>query len=241
MADERRDEHVRIALEQMHVPPDPPQFFDELWERVQARERAAARRWRRISLVLALVAAGAISSAGILAAAPTPRNVVDLRAVCQAGPQGGLPVFTVLGIPSGPPPAGAVGPAHPPPGFKVASGVSIEDGLQAQILSFSSLFSGYQLDRRRCGAEKRSISFSHSGLDPVGTFHFGDYVSVGRRCLGFARFAFRVRITTSDQGLPEKAQLVVVTTKTRKPLVYLQWSQQTVTGYAAPKCRNTQG
>lgn len=237
---EERDERVRRALEGMPVPADRPGFFDELWEQVQARERAAARRWRRIALVLALVAAAAISSAGILATAPTPKNVVDLTAVCHSGIQGGLPVFKVLANPSGPPPPGDVGAAHPPPGFKVATGVSIEDGLQEQLLSFSSQFSGYQLDRRRCASDKHHVDFSRKGLESAGVYHFGDYVSLARRCLGYTRFVFRVRIVSSDEGAPQSAKLAVVSAKTGKPLMYVQWSQQVATGYAAPACRQSQ-
>ena len=51
-----RDDIVRAALERQAVPAERTDFFDDLWELVQAREHAAAVRWRRISIVLAAVA-----------------------------------------------------------------------------------------------------------------------------------------------------------------------------------------
>lgn len=232
-----RDDDVRSALERLRVPPEPASFFDELWEQAQARERAAARRWRRVSLVLALVAAGAISSAGVLAASPAASNVVDLTAQCRAELRGGLPVFIVNASPSAPAPAGGVGKANPPPGFTIDSSLSIETGEQHDLLEFSNQFSGYQLDRRACVTARARVELKARGLPSAGVYSYPGYTSLRRRCIGFGRFVFRIRITNDSEGTPQRAELAIVTVK-GKPLVFVQWASQRVVTFAAPACRD---
>jgi hypothetical protein len=239
MTDER-DDWIRAALERMPVPPESPAFFDDLWEAAQARERAAARRWRRISLALALVAAAAISSAAVLAAAPSSASTaVDVRGVCVAQEQGGIPAFIVGAFVGGPrrggPPA-----KKPPPGFHVDPTVWITttQGFvpnTAPVFSLNSVFSGYQLDRRACPPTSMAIVLSHRGLgNPV---HLdAENLRLVRRCLGPAHFAFRVRITNDRSGIPIRVQMAVVNARTAKPLAYLTWSPSRVDGWSADSC-----
>jgi hypothetical protein len=236
-----RDDVVRRALERLHVPPESSGFFDELWERAQAREQAATRRWRRISLALAVVALAAIASAAVLAAAPSAAtNVIDVRGVCPSGIQGGLPVFTVHAEPGDRPEPGASPIPHPPPGFFVQYSVYLTTvGLEGRFFGLSSLFSGYQLDRRGCPATRARIDLSHKGMANEGTFVHGDYTSFHQRCVDVARFAFRVRITTNTDGVPTKAELAVVRAKTGTPLVYVLWTPEKVTGWSTPRCQKT--
>jgi hypothetical protein len=239
MPDER-DDWVRAALGRVPVPPESPTFFDDLWEAAQARERAAARRWRRVSVALALVAAAAISSAAVLAAAPNSASTtVDVRGVCAAEEQGGIPAFIVGAFISGPrrpgPPA-----KKPPPGFHVDPTVWITttQGLlpnTAPVFSLNSVFSGYQLDRRACPPTSLKIDLTHEGLgNPV---HLdAKNLQLVRRCLGPAHFAFRVHITNDRSGIPIRVQLAVVNARTARRIAYLTWSPSRIDGWSADSC-----
>jgi hypothetical protein len=225
---------VRDALERMPVPEQRPAFFDELWEAVAANERAAARRWRRTSLALALVAAAAISSAGVLAATTTS-NAIDITASCTADQQGGLPVFVVHAAPSTRPKPGADVHANPPPGYDIVSSVWLETGAQLKLFGFSSLFSGYQLNRLRCSTSKAHVALDRGKLPSAGVFTYPSYVELRKRCVGFGPFLFHVHIANNGEGTPQKAQLAVAT-KRGKPLVYVDWTPEKVVTYSSNAC-----
>jgi len=228
------DERVRDALERMPVPPERPGFFDELWEEAQARERAAARRWRRISLMLALVAAAAISSAGVIAGT-TSSNAVDITASCVPDLQGGLPAFIVHAAPGAKPKPGADVNAKPPPGFDIVSSVWLETGAQMKLFGFSSMFSGYQLNRLRCATSKAHVTLTAGKLPRAGVFTYPSYVELRKRCVGFGPFLFRVHIANNGEGTPQKAQLAVAT-KRGKPLVFVDWTPARVVTYSSTAC-----
>jgi hypothetical protein len=240
MADER-DEWIRAALERAPVPEQSPRFFADLWEAAQARERAAARRWRRVSLVLALVAAAAVSSAAVLAASPRSTSAtVDVRGVCAAQEQGGIPAFIVGAIVSGPRKPGKPSTVKPPPGFHVdpTAWITTTPGFvpdTAPVFSFSTQASGYQLDRRSCPPTSASIPLAREGLgNPV---HLdAKSLRLVVRCLGPARFAFRARITNDRYGVPIRAQIAAANARTGKQLVYIAWSPTRVDGWSAASC-----
>ena len=235
-----RDDWIRSALERAPVPDQSPTFFADLWEAAQARERASVRRWRRISLVLALVAAAAVSSAAVLAAAPASTTTnVDLRGVCAAQVQGGIPVCIVGGIVSG---HREPGPSHanPPPGFHVdpTLWITTTPGLvpnTAPVFSLTSQYAGYQLDRRVCPATSQTIDFSRQGL-PDAVHLDQKNLQLVRRCLGPVRFAFRVRIYNDRNGIPIRAQVAVANARTGKRIVYMNWTPTRIDGWSAASC-----
>ena len=85
-------------LDRLAAPPARTGFHDELWDRVEAAERAATRRWRRTSIALAVIAIGAIATATSLAAAlntGSGRSVVDRTYSCVALSSGALPTVLI--------------------------------------------------------------------------------------------------------------------------------------------------
>lgn len=235
-----RDDWVRDALGRLDVPPERDAFFAELWEQAQARERAAARRWRRVALALAVTTAAAISSAGVIAASPNTSNVVDLTSRCRAEPPGYASVFTVFAAAAskptqGPPPTSTT--PHPPPGFDIVSDLAIETGNQMKLFGISGLFSGYQLDRSHCAPVKSKVDLSRHALPSAGVYKTGYYTHLSRRCVGWQLFTFRVRITNDSNGVPVKAELAVVAGKKARPLAYVRWTPGLVQTYAADVCK----
>lgn len=236
-----RDEWIRAALDRAPVPEQSPTFFAELWEAAQGRERASARRWRRVSLVLALVTAAAVSSAAVLAASPSSASAtVDVRGVCVAQVQGGIPAFIVGAVVSGPRKPGKPSSVKPPPGFHVdpTAWITTTPGFvpdTAPVFSLSTQASGYQLDRRTCPPTSMSIPLARQGLgNPVHLDQKNLRLVV--RCLGPARFAFRVRIANDRYGVPLRAQIAVANARTGKQLVYIAWSPTRIDGWSAPSC-----
>jgi hypothetical protein len=240
MADDR-DDWIREALARTPLPPESDTFFDDLWEAAQARERAAVRRWRRVSLALAVVTAAAVSSAAVLAASPTSASAsVDLTGVCFAQEQGGIPAFIVGAIVSGARRPGVSPTAKPPPGYHVDPTIWITTtaGLvpnEAPVFSLNFQFSGYQLDRRACPPTPMKVEFSREGLPNA--VHLGvKNLQLVRRCLGPVRFAFRIHVVTDRNGVPIRAQIAAANARTGKRLVYIVWSPKRVDGWSAPSC-----
>jgi hypothetical protein len=234
------DDSIRDELAQLSVPPEPPQFFDDLWRRANERERAVARRWRRTALALAVVALGAVASAAALATSTgAATNVADVRGSCASAYQGGVPVFTAHVQPTAKPTPGETLPA-PPPGFKPEQGMWISTPGQT-FLTLSPFSVGFTVDRRLCTTYKKRIDFGHAGLQRDDTYHYGDYTNFNHRCVDVARLAFRVRIEMNQSGQPTRAQLAIVRARNGAPLMYVDWTPDTVVGYAAKRCPSTIG
>jgi hypothetical protein len=238
-----RDEWVHATLERVRVPEESPTFFSELWEEAQARERAAARRWRRTSVVLAFVAALAISAAAVLGASAPHRaaaGVTELRAVCSAQDTGGLAAFSIGAKPSGKPDPSLIN-VKPPPGYHIDPSIWIATGSASSfgggnVFSLNTYLSGYQLDRHVCSTTTLPIALTRKGLPAAGVQLTNENTELVRRCLGTGRFAFRIRITTSKAGVPASAKLAVVRARTGKPLAYYEWSPTRVDGWSVAAC-----
>jgi len=226
-----RDDVVRAALERHDLPRERAGFFDEIWEAVQAREHAAAVRWRRVSAVLAAVAAAAVTAAGVLAA-PHTSNVADSTSTCLLGVQGGLPVFDIGAEPLSPP-IGADG-FRIPGNVTMTSSGSLFDGTKLFVAQGGA--KGYLLDSSACKDGGRRIPLAADGLAPAGTFKTG-YQGVDIRCLVATRITLRVRLTTSSKGLPTRVQLAVRNARTNKPLAFVDWTERVVRAYASRACR----
>src|SRR2546421_534048 len=85
---------VSVDLSSLTAPPPRPGFRDELWERAEAAERRAARRWRATAFVAIAGALVATSAAGVLAVrgGPAFTGTYDRTMSCPVPIQGGVPV-----------------------------------------------------------------------------------------------------------------------------------------------------
>ena len=127
------------------------------------RERAIARRWRRTSLALAVVALGAVASAAVLVTSTgAATNVADVRGSCASQYPGGLPVVTAHAEPTDKPKPGETLPT-PPPGFMPVQGLWIDAPGQT-FLTLSPFAVGFTVDRRACTTYKKKIDLGHEGL-----------------------------------------------------------------------------
>jgi hypothetical protein len=53
-----------------------------------------------------------------------------------------------------------------------------------------------------------------------------------------AKVTMRVQITSDTHGVPLNAKLLILRAKTGKPLIYTEWSRQTLHSWASAACAN---
>jgi hypothetical protein len=227
-----RDDEIRASLEELELPPQPTRFFDDLWELVTAREHAAAVRWRRISVALAVVAVTAITTATVLAA-PHGSNVVDQTLVCTLQQQGGIPVVNVGVQPVSPPRKMSTYTWTEPAELLVTTGGDAFQG--HRLFDAQSTAKGYLLDTSLCSAGRVKVPLARAGLPSTGVLHQG-YKGIQLRCLGPGHVTLHLRLLQDSSGHPTSGQLAARITRTNKPLLYIEWSRGLVRTYAAPSC-----
>lgn len=232
------DAFTRDVFEQLSVPPDSSRFFIELEQRLRARDRAALRRWRRIAIAAVAIAVAAIAATGVMAATlASPVKTFDQTVACTNIVKAGIPVFEAGAKPTGEPQLDANGKVRtPPPGFYPPTSMWVQTGDVMMLLRFSSQASGYQLDRSRCVKTTAKLTFGPKGLQPALMLGADAAEPFGRRCTNVAKMAMRVQITSDSLGVPLGAKLLIARAKTGKPLIYVEWTRNSVKSWASPGC-----
>jgi len=236
----RDDEYTRRVVDELHLQPESPRFFDDLQLRLARGERDAVRRWRRTAIAAVAVALVATAVAGVAVATPTAAaNTVDVTVACPNLLKGGVGVFSVFASPTGNPPieSGKIKP--PPPGFRPVDGLTVETGDALYVLRLTSIVAGYQLDRRQCVPNRTKLKLGPNGLPKHVTLQVGDN-DYGERCADVPKVVMRLRIENDAYGAPVRTRLLIVRAKTNKPLIYVDWSRQRVTAWDSPSCDFTQ-
>jgi hypothetical protein len=229
-------DRTREIVEGLSVPPRPPGFDERVRAYAVARERREIRRWKRTSYALAAVAVASLAVTGVLVAAPSASSgTVDFTVTCKSELKGDRPVFDVGAAPTGPPQLENGVPVKPPPGFHPPISMQVATADHITVMTFSSGAGGYQLDRHRCVATKQRLALNTHGLPAEGTYTLDEHLNFASRCV-VSRVVMRARIETDGTGVPVHARVLVVRAKGSKPLMYVDWTQDTVRGWAAPSC-----
>jgi hypothetical protein len=229
MGDDER--FARERLEGLNAPAPRPGFHDELWERVQAAEHAAARRWRLTSIALAVVAIAAIAAATALAAAlntSSGKSVIDRTYSCVASPSGGLPSVLI---------AAYVTTLKYPGSFDVGTNPDTSPGdNEAFYLDWGALKNRLIVDPTGCSPVKRSVPLKPRGLPSNGvmtsTFAGGFYDT----CNTTARIDVHLRITASG-GVATSAQFAVQNERGGHPVAFVSWAPHREDTYLSSHCR----
>src|SRR5438067_6320426 len=81
-----------LRLDDLVAPPARPGFREQLWERIEQRERTASRRWRTVAVVAFGSAVAAASAAGVLAfgTAGGSSGPIDRTLSCPVSVVGGV-------------------------------------------------------------------------------------------------------------------------------------------------------
>lgn len=226
------------------APPPPRRRFDgEVWDRLEAEQRATARRWRVLAVTAAALALAGTAAAGVLAVGRAGAVVVDRTLTCAA-PHGKVQLFAHVKRPSvyvyepGLPGRHKLVP-HPAlveldAGRFVALNAGIVQVVQTTLAgayagAALTQKAGYTVDGSAC-LPAAPIPLVASGLRPAGA-------SVYRECPAAGTATFRIRIALSKSGLPASAKLAVRAGKTRRPVAYVEWTPSHVRAWLARGCQ----
>ena len=241
---------LRAMLERLVAPPARSGFHEELWDRIEARERAAARFWRTVAVAAFAVAAAAVSAAGVLAFGSGSATVVDRTLSCPVAPNGQIALFAHVKGPSirvheASVPSGKLVPRPALVELDTGRGVIVNGGL-VQIVQTTlagayageslTAKAGYTLDGGECSSVK-AIPLASSGLRSAGVFTGGGAAGVYRECSVAQPATFRMRVTLAKNGLPVAVKLAVRSGKKLRPVAYVDWTPKRVRAWLAPSCQ----
>jgi hypothetical protein len=228
------DDILARELSDRFLPPEEPEFFDTFWSRTAQRERQHARRWRRVSLVAAMLALTALSAAAVVAAPFGKSDTVDQRVSCSLRTQGGKTVVNL-----------AVAPMRKPhAGYKQSSSaqVMLVTGASwfagTKLLLLDNAAKGYIVNRNLC-KNGPALALGPRGLPRQSVLPEGAFLGYQYRCVGTGRVDIRVKFATGSKGEPTRAQVAVASARTHKPLLYSEWSPAKVTTYARNDCEQS--
>jgi hypothetical protein len=228
---------MSVDLDDLVAPPSREGFREELWERAEQQERRAARRWRPVAIAALVVAAAAISGAGVLARGGQASVTIDRTIACPVPIRGGVPVFHLFAQARG---------KYLFQGKLTGSAAQLAVGTTApglssreDFVSVTSFRGGFGIDQQRCHAASQ-IALERSGL-PKDADYLPNQPGVGgmfgATCLSASTITVRLRTRIAASGAPVWAKLAVRSGKKLRPIVYVDWTPDKVTTYLSPDCR----
>jgi len=209
-------------LAPLEPPPPRPGFREELWERVEERERSAARRWRAAAIVSVAVAAAAASAAGVLAfgdgrASTAP---IDRTLTCPVDMVGGVHVLRLDAVAAAKP-ISVNGKLESRPG-----GFWVEEGLTTnplQLVFVQGLPESYVLDKVVCTPAPR-IPLAASGLPLLTVLHANKGGTLFQECWVAPRVTIRLHLTFGKTGAPVAAQMAIRSGAKQRPVAFFDWT-----------------
>jgi hypothetical protein len=232
------------------APARPPGFDEELWRRIGAHERAAARRARVVAAVATAIAIAATSAAGVLAFGGGARGLstVDRTLTCPVPERGGVNLLKLFARVKGSPPTTLQGyELSNPATVEVDAGrmllftAGVPHIYQATYAGASpALKGGYTFDERAC-VQARSIPLTAAGLQSAGTFRGTHGAGLARECWLAPLSTIRLRVTVTNSGVPVAAKLALRSGKKLRPIAYVDWTPTLVRAWATSDCHEYLG
>jgi hypothetical protein len=229
-------------LGRLAAPQPRPSFHDELWERVEAAERAATRRWRRTSIALAVVAVSAVVAATALAAtlASSPHeSVIGETLSCATTLQGQRPVVSVqANVKTRQIPVASLAVLTTPGGDVVVAG---SPNQVSQQLAVAAAKDGFGVDDATCAPSHRRVPLAAAGLPASTTItttflgSFWQSCAIADRARA-DRALLHVHVTLAG-GVPTRAELAIRNEATNKPIAYVVWTPTRVSSFFAQSCK----
>lgn len=237
-------------LKQLVAPAARPRFHEQLWEAIESRQRASARRWRVAAIASATLAAAAASAAGVLAVTIGAPTVVDRTLACSVAPNGEVALFAHVKGPTtreheASNPEGKIVPHPALVELDTGRGVLVNGGLiQIAQTTLAGAYSGtsltakagYTLDGSDCLTAK-PIPLKPAGLQSAGTFSGSQAAGIYRECPVARPATFRMRVTLAKDGLPVAAKLAIRGGKKLHPVAYVDWTPKRVHAWLERGCR----
>jgi hypothetical protein len=222
-----RDVELFDEAVEHHVAPALPGFFEELWREAERRQRIAARRWRRVALVLAVAAAAATTAAGVLASSRAPLSAtIDQTWSCATAHLGGANRVEWR--------TSVTTPSTDAYFFFTPQPQAATQNLGPPALRLDTHPGKVTWDPQRCVRSHTPVALTSKGLKPeiVVTTHFVGYTTSG--CRSSARILLHARVTVS-RGEPVHAKIAVVNAGSHRPIGYVDWSPTRIATWTS-KC-----
>jgi hypothetical protein len=209
-------------LRVLEAPAPRPTFREELWERVEAGERAATRRWRRIAIITTAIAMVATTAASVLALAGASGHVFDQTYSCTLEDIGGAGQATV-----------GVGATSRVSSVDISTGAGF-------IMQNDKKKNEVTVDGGHCQTVARPIRLARSGLPSAGVVRADAQTpnaAVRLHCW-VTKALVRLRVSFDGSGDPVRSTLAVRNQRTNKPIAFVQMSPPRVSLFTAPACRH---
>jgi hypothetical protein len=207
-------------------PPERDRFFEEFWRAAEAGQRRAARRWRRVAIVFAAVAATAVASAAVFASSHATAATIDQTWSCPVASLGGGPhveVHTGVDTPGD--------TAY----FRFTAMPQAQTGvIGPQQLSFFHRPTPVAFDPHRCRRVSAAVPLNGHGLVAGTTITTHFIGKVTATCPAARRVVFHVRATVKN-GSPTRV-LFAVRNDAGRPLAFFDWSPARVASALAARC-----
>jgi hypothetical protein len=220
-------------LDQLVAPPAGRDFHAELWERIDARERASRRRRRAFAAVVVVAALVTMSAAGVFAYGEQTKPL-DRTLSCPVPEQGGVNVLYLTAHVKAPPVAYGAKPV-PRPAIALVEGGD-QPGTQLQYVGVTSVRAGYLFDQSVCQTAP-PIPLARAGLHAVGTYTGSKGDGIDRECWLATTASIRMQVTFGRSGAPVAAQIAVRSGAKQHPVAYIDWTPTRITAYVSPSCQ----
>jgi hypothetical protein len=221
-------------LDRLAAPPPGRDFHSELWERIDARERAARRRRRVLVTVAAAAALVTVSAAGVFAYGAQSKPL-DRTLSCPVPEQGGVNVLHLTAHVKAPPMI--FGGTKPVPSPAVALVIAGDPTTtQVQYVGVTSVRNGYLFDQSVCHTAP-TIPLARAGLPPAGVFTGTKGAGIDRECWLATTISVRLHVTLGRSGAPVAAQLAIRSGTKLRPVAYIVWAPTRIRAFVAPSCQ----
>ena len=221
---------LQERLARLEAPPVRAGFREQLWERIEQRERTAARRWRAVAVVAVAAAVAAASAAGVLAfGVGTATAPIDRTLSCPIELVGGVHKLQ-LGAISRQAPTRINGKLELRPGGFWANAGLTDTPLQLAFVT--GLPDGVVLDHVVCTPAQR-IPLAPSGLPLLNVLKAFSGGTLAQACWVADRITLRLHVTFGKAGAPVAAQMAIRSGAKQRPAAFLDWTPARVRAYVS--------
>lgn len=228
MSDELLTRHV---VEQLELDPVDDEYFERTWDAIEAGQRTALRRWRRLALAFAVVALVAVGSAAAVLTRPhaAVAKVVEGTLSCAAQPRAGLHTITVGGEVTVP--NQYVGSVHLWSIFKLSAGKVVSQ------VEFAATETSVAVDRATCRPSRAIVPLAPAGLPSNGVVTPSFLGAFQEDCkVASARVLVHYRVTLGPNGATAGKLAVRADDKRRTPIAYIGWKPTRMPSFLSSRC-----
>jgi hypothetical protein len=224
-------------LQDLVAPEARPRFREELWERAQLQDRRVARRWRALAIAAMVLAAGALSTAGVLAFSSgdgaAGATTYDRTLSCPMAVQGGVPVARLS--------------AHARysffnngQNFSMVAFTGVVDKNGQGYAALGAVRASYGFAMPSLCTPAKAVTLRPSGLPLYDVYTNGQpglgATDNGAQCFVGGRATMRVHANIGRNDTPVSGQIALWTGKKLHPVAFVQWTPKRVAVYLSDDC-----